>query len=184
MSAMSPISGIDALGEIYCVSFVRGLSPEEALRRFGIDEETLEEGLPFDELDERSAENMPDDGAGYVAAAKVGDWTVIVEPGGWRLAADSEKFRPVSRGTELVAVCRHDYAEDSFAYIVDGTPALWFDPARPEDGSEHFTAMMNEVGFSEEDPMGSSFALAARITGLGDVDLRALSYLGADPDDL
>ncbi|MEV6866001.1 DUF6461 domain-containing protein [Streptosporangium subroseum] len=83
------LSDNELLGEIYCVSFVRGLSPEEVLRRFGVDESTLEE-VAFDELEERSVESMRDDAAGYIGAAKIGDWIVVIEPGGWQIAGDTE----------------------------------------------------------------------------------------------
>ncbi|MEU4509049.1 DUF6461 domain-containing protein [Nonomuraea wenchangensis] len=73
--------------QVYCVSFVRDLPPEEALRRFGVDEESMEE-VAFDELDYRSVESMRADAAGYIGAARVGDWTVVIEPGGWRMAVD------------------------------------------------------------------------------------------------
>lgn len=77
------LSGCETLDEIYCVSFVRGIPPEEVLRRFGVDENTMEE-VTFDELDERSAESMRDDVAGYIGAAQIGGWTLVIEPGDGR----------------------------------------------------------------------------------------------------
>ncbi|MEU8393936.1 DUF6461 domain-containing protein [Nonomuraea sp. NPDC048892] len=186
--------GYETLGEIYCVSFVRDLSPEEALRRFGVEEETMEE-VTFEELDYLSAESMRDDAAGYIGAARVGDWTVVIEPGGWMMAVATEIYNPVSRGTEVVAVCRHDYAQDTFAYIVDGAPVVWFDPMYPEERSgsdpDRLVTKMREAGLDPdhdidgpgiEHPMERSFALASDITGLPlATDLRKLRYLGAEP---
>ncbi|MEU6716897.1 DUF6461 domain-containing protein [Nonomuraea sp. NPDC046802] len=186
--------GYETLGEIYCVSFVRDLSPEEALRRFGVDEETMDE-VAFDELDYRSVESMRADAAGYIGAARVGDWTVVIEPGGWLIAVADKIYARVSRGTEVVSVCRHDYAEDTFAYIVDGTPVVWFDPMYPEERSgsdpDRFVTKMHEVGLDPDHdidgpridrPMESSFALASSITGLSfSTDLRNLRFLGAEP---
>ncbi|MEV4165615.1 DUF6461 domain-containing protein [Nonomuraea dietziae] len=188
--------GYETLGEIYCVSFVRHLSPEEVLRRFGVDENTMEE-VAFDELDERSVESMRDDAAGYIGAAKVGDWAVVIEPGGWKIAVDSDIYTRVSRGTEVVSVCRHDYAEDTFAYIVDGTPVVWFDPIFPAERSggdpDRFVQEMREVGLDPdhdidgpgiEHPIERSFALASRITGLPfSPDMLDLRFLGAEPLD-
>ncbi|GAA1615567.1 hypothetical protein GCM10009733_009840 [Nonomuraea maheshkhaliensis] len=186
--------GYETLGEIYCVSFVRDLSPEEALRRFGVEEETMEE-VTFEELDYLSAESMRDDAAGYIGAARVGDWTVVIEPGGWMMAVATEIYNPVSRGTEVVAVCGHEYAQDTFAYIVDGAPVVWFDPMYPEERSgsdpDRLVTKMRAVGLDPdhdidgpgiEHPMERSFALASDITGLPlATDLRELRYLGAEP---
>ncbi|MGV9325646.1 DUF6461 domain-containing protein [Streptosporangium sandarakinum] len=190
------LSDCEDLGEIYCVSFVRGLSPEEVLRRFGVDESTMEEGVTSEELDERSVESMRDDAAGYIGAAKIGDWTLVIEPGGWKIAADPDIYGPVSRGTEVVSVCRHDHASDSFAYIVDGEPVVWFDPMLPDARSgndpDRFVKEMREVGLDPEhdiddDPridfaIGRSFALAGRITGLPfSPEMLELRFLGAEP---
>ncbi|MEV0615593.1 DUF6461 domain-containing protein [Nonomuraea sp. NPDC050404] len=71
--------GLDIFGEVYCVSFVRDLSPEEVLRRFGVDEATMEE-VAFDELEERSIDTMRDDAAGFIGAARAGGgWTVTLQ---------------------------------------------------------------------------------------------------------
>ena len=87
------LSEHEALGEIYCVSFVRDLAPEEVLRRFGVDESTMEE-VTSEELGERSVESMRDDAAGYIGAVKVGDWTLVIEPGGWKIEKGApEKLR-------------------------------------------------------------------------------------------
>jgi hypothetical protein len=186
--------GYETLGDIYCVSFVRDLSPEEVLRRFGVDEDTMEE-VAFDELDERSVESMRDDAAGYIGAAKVGDWTVVIEPGGWQIAVDSEISAPVSRGTEVVSICRHDYATDTFAYIVDGTPVVWFDPRLPDARSgsdpDRFVEKMRDVGLDPNHdidgpgidyPIERSFALASWITGLPfSPDMLNQRFLGAEP---
>ncbi|WP_371784213.1 DUF6461 domain-containing protein [Streptosporangium subroseum] len=189
------LSDSDPLGEIYCVSFVRSLSPEEVLRRFGVDEGTLEE-VAFNELEERSVESMRDDAAGYIGAAKIGDWTVVIEPGGWQIAGDSEIGGRVSRGTEVVSVCCHEYASDTFAYLVDGEPVVWFDPMLPDARSgsdpDRFVKEMREVGLDPEHdididdsdidfPMERSFALASRITGLPfSPETLKLQFLGAE----
>ncbi|SNT45492.1 hypothetical protein SAMN05216276_104514 [Streptosporangium subroseum] len=190
------LSDSDPLGEIYCVSFVRGLSPDEVLRRFGVDEGTLEE-VAFNELEERSVESMRDDAAGYIGAAKIGDWTLVIEPGGWQIAGDSEIGGRVSRGTEVVSVCCHEYASDTFAYLVGGEPVVWFDPMLPDARSgsdpDRFVEEMREAGLDPEYdiddddshidfPMERSFALASRITGLPfSPEMLKLRFVGAEP---
>ncbi|NUW33913.1 hypothetical protein HTZ77_21115 [Nonomuraea sp. SMC257] len=179
------------LGDVYCVSFVRAVSPAEALRRFGVEESTLEE-VTFEEMEERSEENA-DDAAGFVGAAEAGDWTLVVEPGGWRIAADAEVTARVSRATEVVSVCRHDYAADTFTYAVDGETIVSFDPIAPNyrygSDPDRFVDAMREVGLDPdgtgadvEHPVSGSFALAGRITGVPFTrDMLALGFLGAEP---
>jgi hypothetical protein len=190
------LSEHEVLDEIYCVSFVRDLSPEEVLRRFGVDESSMEE-VTSDELGERAAESMGDDATGYIGAVKVGDWTLVIEPGGWKLAADPEIMARVSRGTEVVSVCCHDYASDTFVYIVDGQPVVWFDPMLPDARSgndpDRFVKEMREVGLDPgydidsddshiDSPIESSFALASRITALPfSPEMLELRFLGAEP---
>ncbi|MEU4830964.1 DUF6461 domain-containing protein [Streptosporangium sp. NPDC023615] len=183
-----------AMDEIYCVSFVRDLSPEEVLRRFGVDGSTVEE-VTYAELEERSAESTMGGGAGWVGAVRTGDWTLVVEPEGWRLAADSEVMARVGRGTEIVSVCCHDYASDAFAYIVDGQPVVWFDPmmpgARSGNDPDRFIKEMREVGLDPDYdsdhspidfPMERSFALASRITALPfSPEMLELRFLAAEP---
>ncbi|GII86190.1 hypothetical protein Ssi03_41800 [Sphaerisporangium siamense] len=190
------LSEHEPLDEIYCVSFVRDLSPEEVLRRFGVDESTMEE-VPYDELGRRSAESMRDDAAGYIGAVKIGDWTLVIEPGGWKIAVDPEIMARVSRATETVSVCRHDYAEDTFTYIIDGQEIVCFDPMCPDERSgddpDRFVREMREAGLdpefdSDSDdshidfPMERAFALAGMITALPfSPEMLELRFLGAEP---
>ncbi|WP_345681572.1 DUF6461 domain-containing protein [Streptosporangium roseum] len=193
------LSDCEELVEIYCVSFVRGLAPEEVLRRFSVDGSTMEETVAVDELGQRSVESMGDDAAAYIGTAKIGDWTLVVEPGGWQIAVDPEIYIPISQGTEVVLVCRHDYASDTFAYIVDGEPVVQFDPVLPDDRSgtdpDRFVEEMREVGLDPDYdididgscidfPIERSFALASRITGLHfSPEMLELCFSGEEPLD-
>ncbi|MBG0812664.1 hypothetical protein HS045_00270 [Planomonospora sp. ID82291] len=157
------LSDCEELDEIYCVSFVRDLTPEEVLRRFSGDENTTEEC----------------DAADYVGTAKIGDWTLVVEPGGWELAATPEIYTRVGRGTEIVSVSRHDCASDTFVYIVDGEPVVQFEPMFPGDRSgtdpDRLVEEMRVVGLNPDhdidgpdigSPIERSFALASKIVAL------------------
>ncbi|GAA3206922.1 DUF6461 domain-containing protein [Nonomuraea helvata] len=185
----------EPLGDVYCVSFVRHISPEEALRRFGVDESTMEE-VTFEEMEERSAENA-EDAAGYIGAAEIEGWTLVIEPGGWRIAADDDVRTRVSRGAEVVSVCRHDYAVDTFVHEIDGKTIICFDPMAPQDRSgsdlDRFADAMRDVGLDPdhafdgpeiENPIPRAFALASRMTGVPFTrDMLALRFLGAEPAD-
>ncbi|WP_246267624.1 DUF6461 domain-containing protein [Nonomuraea typhae] len=178
------------LGEIYCVSFVRGVAPEEVLRRFGVDEDTFTE-LSIDELASRSWEEYAEDSAGWIGAASLGDWTVLVEPGGWKTAVDEEVYTKVSHAAELVSVCRHDYANDSFLYAVDGRGITWFDPEIPDSrvGAEpdRLLDRMRRLGLDPDaeeidDALERAFKLADELTGLTYTpELLDRRFLAAEP---
>ncbi|MEV8637029.1 DUF6461 domain-containing protein [Streptosporangium sp. NPDC051023] len=168
------------LHDIYCVSFVRGLSPHEVLARLEVDTNTTEE-MTFDELDDRAlrgVEEFDGEEAGYVGAVKVADWTVLVEPWGWRVPVNPGVLDRLSRGSEVVSVKRHDYASDRFVHAIEGKVILGFEPEAPQhrEGSDprRWEAAMREVGLGRrsfddpmpDDPIASAFALAERITGV------------------
>jgi hypothetical protein len=177
------------LGDIYCVSFFRGLDPAEVVRRFGGGEEAGRE-MTFRELDEAVFEFVDEtdggDGGGYVGVVEAGGWSMAVELWGW-LATLQETAARLSQGCEMVAVSRHDYASDGFLHAVDGAVVTAYDPACPFErhGSDpgRLDALMREVGIPLERPEGDAalettsdegydgglaraFALAGRITGV------------------
>jgi len=187
------VLGDHPLDDIYCVSFIKGVPPDEVLRRFGTNAETMAE-MTFDELSELSLSDHDGLPAG-AGAVKVGDWTMLVEPGGFSAAVDQQTITRLSRNTELVAVCYHEFASDSFAYAVDGEMVVWFDPVQPDARSgadpDRLVGEMRAAGLDpdhdfDRDPdidnwIGRSFILAASITGVPfTLDLLALPFLGAE----
>ncbi|WP_435192157.1 DUF6461 domain-containing protein [Nonomuraea sp. bgisy094] len=72
------------------------------------------------------------EGGGYVGVVAVGEWCVAVEPLGWSAAMD-ERLARLSAGSEVVAVTRHDYADDYIGYAVDGSVITTFGPVTPDD---------------------------------------------------
>ncbi|MBD3138974.1 DUF6461 domain-containing protein [Microbispora bryophytorum] len=174
------LSGAGPLGSVFGVSFVRGLAPREALVRLGVDESTIDE-MTFEELDENAEECLESsDGidAGWAGAVRMGDWTVLVEPGGWRVAAGTGVLERLSQGAEVVAVSRHDYASDDFAHAIDGRLITQFEPLashlRSGDDPDRWIGAMRDLGLGlngfddplPEDPIGAAFALAGVITGV------------------
>ncbi|MEO3796367.1 DUF6461 domain-containing protein [Nonomuraea sp. B10E15] len=175
------------LGDIFCVSFFRGLGPAEVLRRFGPAEPPGRE-MGFAELDEEVhafvEETAGGDGGGHVGVVPLGEWSVAIELWGWT-ATSPEVIEPLSRGCEVVTVSRHDYAEDDFSYAIDGAVVTTFRPIMPSerhgDDKDRLNELMREVGLTpEEDDDGwearwedmsanglaRAFLLAARITGV------------------
>jgi hypothetical protein len=162
------------LGEIFCLTFIRGVDGPEALRRMG--------GLP-DTTATRTWSDIGDlhnfdDGYPEVASVlPLGTWTVVFEPNGFN---GSHLTPIVSRGTEAVSVLRHDYASPTFAYAVDGELITHFDPTFPayRHGADpdRLLSRMHDVGFTtteddEDDDnfngdTGRSLRLIEQLTGV------------------
>jgi len=114
----------DALGEIFCLTFVHGIEPVEALRRMGAYTDTFTE-LDPDDMRERQFSFD----AGYprmAGAVAVGEWTLVLEPEGFEAAGTL--LAAMSRGTTALSVLRHDYAHPRFTYAVNGLETVTFDP--------------------------------------------------------
>ncbi|MFJ4866893.1 DUF6461 domain-containing protein [Streptomyces sp. NPDC088748] len=173
------LEGAGPLDEIFCVSFFRRLGPVEVLSRFGA-VAFVEQWMGFEKLRRRVWEYVADtgggEGGGYVGVVGLGEWSVAIELLGWE-AALAEAASDLSRGTEVVTVSRHDYAENTFFYAIDGVIVTGFIPKIPSrrHGSdpERLNPLMLEVGLEpyQEDgdvgnPIAASFALASKITGV------------------
>ncbi|MEV6593998.1 DUF6461 domain-containing protein [Streptomyces acidicola] len=171
------LGGFDGpMGEIFTVSFLHRLDPAEVLRCFVASTGEL---MDFEELSNRTSEYFFDtgggEGGGHIGVMRAGEWSVAIELWGWQ-ATLSEIVSRLSFAGEVVAITRHDYAEDSFVYALDGTVVTDFIPRLPSirHGSEpdRLDALMREVGLeskedkSVEDSVAAAFALAARMTGV------------------
>jgi hypothetical protein len=172
------------LGDVWCLTFVRGLEEAEALRRLGAHEESIRP-LSYRELTDEGL--FPH----TVLAGRLDGWVVIIERNGSE-AMELDALRALSAGTEFVSVFRHDYANDLFAYAIDGEVLTSFDPRKPgwRYGSDpdRLLDTMREVGFDptyvpgnyvphDEDDENEEFnidrptvdgalMLAARLTGV------------------
>ncbi|WP_020539697.1 DUF6461 domain-containing protein [Nonomuraea coxensis] len=183
----APEGSPSPLDVIFSVAFFRGLGPAEVVRRFSRGEDSGEEA-GFSVLDEAAWEFADSsgggDGGGHVGVFQEGEWSVVIEPMGW-LVTLHEVLPRLSRGCEVVAITRHDYAaEHSFEYAVDGRCVTGYRLRHPHDryGSDpdRLNGHMRELGMalvlSEDDDatwelnydtaVPRAFALAARITGV------------------
>ncbi|GAB2667804.1 hypothetical protein GCM10027088_53160 [Nocardia goodfellowii] len=107
------------LGEIFTVSFFRGLDPSEVVRRFSRGEDHGRESA-FDELMEQAGDSSSRTSEGRaVGVWQAGEWSVAIEPFGW-MATLPDVLAELSRDCEVVAITHHAYAEDMFAYAIDG----------------------------------------------------------------
>ncbi|MEU9833477.1 DUF6461 domain-containing protein [Streptosporangium sp. NPDC048047] len=162
----------DELGDLWCLTFVRGLSEVEALRRLGADQQSFRP-LTYDELIDENL--FPE----TVLAGRVGDWTVLIEESGWR-CTEADRAQALSAGTVAVAVLRHDYASDDFVYAVDGELVTYFNPKIPQwrhgNDPDRLNDLMREAGLDPDDVPGAgtkapssvsgALLLAARLTGV------------------
>jgi hypothetical protein len=141
--------GGETLGEIFCLTFVKGVDAAEALRRMGGFSDTV----AVRTLTEIGDSHTFDHGYPHVVAVvELDGWTVLFEPGGYE---GSHLVTALSQGTEVISVLRHDYASPSFEFAVDGTLVVRFDPTFPADrhGSDpdRLVPLMREVGFMTEE---------------------------------
>ncbi|OLT33210.1 hypothetical protein BJF79_07980 [Actinomadura sp. CNU-125] len=173
----------NALDEIFCVSFFRGLTPTDVVRRFARSDEPGEE-VAFAELWDIGGEPALEAEGGHIGVVQANGWSVAVELGGWT-AVLTDYAADLSRGCEMVAVSRHDYAQDGFVYAVDGELITGFVPPLPFTGwgsdLHRLDRAMRSLGIPTE-PMGDeweiaferlhpdklprTFALAAEVTGV------------------
>ncbi|URM91990.1 DUF6461 domain-containing protein [Streptomyces sp. MRC013] len=162
--------------EAYCVTLVRAIPPEEALRRLHARADGRVAGIAA--LVGAAAEAWKESGGDrhFLGLCAIDGWTLMVEPNGY-LGSLDEAAAPLSRGTELVAHFRNVNAVDHFSRYADGEPRLRFEPllpyARGGAGPEGAVALMREVGFDPCDDGAdpevaaeAAFALAERLTGV------------------
>lgn len=167
------------LGEIYSLAFVRGVAPLDALRRAGGLEDTLADRTPG----EIAETHDYDDGYPEVVSAfGLGEWAVLVQPTGFSL---THVVDALSRGSEAVAVLRHDYASPNFTHAVHGTVTTWFNLNYPEqrggEDPDRLLPLMLEAGFDHpdddddddeswrlryEEPVARALRLTSLITGV------------------
>ncbi|MGV9680826.1 DUF6461 domain-containing protein [Nocardia sp. NPDC003482] len=116
-------SGGRWLGDIFTVSFFRGLDPSEVVRRFSRGEDRGREG-GFDELWTQTMESYEKTGRGSggvtVGVVQVGEWSVAIELLGW-MATLTHVLTELSPGCEVLGITHHEYADDRLAYAIDGT---------------------------------------------------------------
>lgn len=162
----------DELGDLWCLTFVRGVGEVEALLRLGADQASIRP-LTFDELIDEGL--FPE----TVLAGRAGGWTVLIEESGWT-CTEADRAKALSAGTVAVAVLRHDYASDDFVYAVDGELVTYFNPKIPEwrhgTDPDRLNDLMREAGLDPEDGPGigvtapssasGALLLAARLTGV------------------
>jgi Family of unknown function (DUF6461) len=165
------------LMEAYCLTLVRGLTPEETLNRFGAGlDRTFVTGVnslfepSYQACDRYGGDRL------LLGVADLGGWSLAVEPNGY-LGVTEGLVERVSLGTRLVSHFRNVNAVDYFYLVDDGDVKLTFEPlfAHHRSGSdpESYVGLMRAVGFhvdeGDEEYEGhteATFALAEELTGV------------------
>ncbi|MFC6886489.1 DUF6461 domain-containing protein [Actinomadura yumaensis] len=168
----------EPLGEICCLTFVKGVDENEVLSRLGALPDTLRPRT-LAEADGSYEAGYPQ----FAFALDLGGWTVLIEPNGFQ-GTLIERLTALSQGTEAVSVQRHDYADHGFRYAVDGTLVTGFEPTWPGRrwGSEpdRLLGQMRAVGLApapaddadgdededEDDSLLSAYVPALLLAGL------------------
>ncbi|MFB7260801.1 DUF6461 domain-containing protein [Streptomyces nojiriensis] len=137
----------DAEFDNYCITFAKGLSPEELVRRMGGDPDLITEPMHLDDA------LQLDDGLGMVA--------LIGSENGWAFAVemasaegdDREIIEKVSRGTEAIILTKSFASPSMFRLIRDGRSIAEFEVYQPiaqavqGDDPEAIIPAMERSGF-------------------------------------
>jgi hypothetical protein len=168
------------LAEGYCLTLVRGLTPDGFLSRIGARPEPGITRLadmfePSVRLWDAGAPGSGRRSLIGITSVPGGDWALGIEPSGF-LGATEEVVVPLSAGTTVVSHYQNFNAGGSFYWIEDGDIRLHFDPMDPawREGSnpDAVADVMRRAGFDldedgeTEHPAEASFALAEHLTGV------------------
>ena len=167
----------ESLAVAYCFSYLRGVSADEALTRFGV--RGRRRTLSLDELEEHAFDAVGSDCEfSYPGALEIDGWTLLIEPNGFLGA--SEIGEAASRGIELIAQFVNVNAHNSFVWARDGEVRVTFDMMFPQDRDgndpDALIDLMRVSGLDpdragdDEEPdelcFEAGFALAANLTGI------------------
>jgi hypothetical protein len=153
-------------GFVATVALVKGCSPTRALEIIGAGRATPVASAQ--EIREWAGEQQLPAYGTAVEAGVIGDWTLVLESGGYQATQLAEQL---SEGGEAVVIYRSINADSSFQYARNGTMIRSFDPLLPQMSQEGEPLPEEEgIAFPGEGdelyPMRGSFLLAERLTGI------------------
>jgi hypothetical protein len=147
----------------FCVTLVRGLTPDEVITRFDGTEavdisgahrlETAAEQIDYpDPTDDDGAFNA-DLGTGldFIAATGADGWTLIIEPNGF-LCSSEESARLLSPGCELVSFYYNENTAPVVRWARDGETLVTFNPSfgagwRSGSDPDRLNPVLESLGF-------------------------------------
>ncbi|QWB21151.1 MULTISPECIES: DUF6461 domain-containing protein [Streptomyces] len=116
-----------------CVTFTRGLGPEEVFARYGADPERARL-LGWDEASDLPSGESGDGMVSLLRAGRIGEWGFCVEVDGG-IGSEEESLAELSRGTETYSVATTE-GIDVFQYWRDGERIECFEPGMEHSRSE------------------------------------------------
>jgi hypothetical protein len=176
---------IDALGLDFCLTFVRGRTPDEVIPMLGGADPVsiVSADVAFRAADAVDAW-VDEDGAShptrlaYAAVTGIGGWAMIVEPNGV-LGTGPAVAQVLSAAGETVSFSFNENTSSRFSWVIDGREVVGFDPAFPHrrHGADpgRLDETLIELGFVVEHGDSEEFdhwyrertaALMERITGV------------------
>ncbi|WTW95344.1 DUF6461 domain-containing protein [Streptomycetaceae bacterium NBC_01309] len=163
------------LAQAYCLTLVRGLTPEALLGRLGAAELCRVSGVGGLYGPARAAWDVHHGDRLFAGVTAVGEWALMIEPNGY-LGSLESVIQPLSQGTTVVSHFRNVNAVDHFYWFEDGELRLHFEPlfSDQREGSDADSLMdeMRAAGFdlAEDGDLElnteAAFALAERLTGV------------------
>lgn len=151
-----------------CVTFTRGLSPEEVFAAYGADPE---QARP---LDADEASDLPSGGSGdgavsLLRSGKLGDWAFCIEEDGV-IGSWNEPLAALSNGTETFSVLATE-GLDVFQYWRDGKCVETFEPGmehtRPELSRSWWDRVETALAAHEGEENGMAPVVALLLDHLG-----------------
>ncbi|MFE5842951.1 DUF6461 domain-containing protein [Streptomyces niveus] len=166
----------DRIRAMYCMTYVKGLTPSEFLARVGVTPYPDQDGLSSlysthwtDPLD-------IDNHWRFIGATQVqgdgGPWTLAIESNGW-IGESDEYMSPASAGTQVLSHYQNASGRTSFNWWEDGELRTTFEFPHSRRGStpDDLVEAMRRVGF-DVSPEGESpgqlakLALAEELSGV------------------
>lgn len=152
-----------ALGLNFCLTFVRGVTPDQVLQRLGGREPVESVGAGRLEDGAGPVQVRPDtvgedgvfyagriSGLTFLAATSVGEWSMLVEPGGF-LCTQEPVIQALSKNGELVSLYYNENNAPQFFWARDAVVLVDFDPqaAGWREGTEPdlLDAVLQRFGF-------------------------------------
>lgn len=156
-----------------CVTFTRGLGPEEVFARYGADPEQARQ-LDADEASDLLSDDSGDGAVSLLRSGRLGDWAFCVEEDG-AVGSWNEVLMALSRGTETYSVLTTD-GLDVFQYWRDGECVENFEPGMEHTRPERTASWWDRVEAALTAHEGED-------TGMAPVVALILDHLGITLDD-
>ncbi|MFM9371886.1 DUF6461 domain-containing protein [Streptomyces sp. Da 82-17] len=138
----------DSRVAMWCLTFTRGVTPQEVLARYGADPEA---GRLLDRRQAAALGHTSPYDTSVLRAGPCGDWSFCFEEDG-TMGSMSGSLAALSKGTETVSLLRGADGMNVFAHWRDGSRAERFEPAhtRPEPPHPWWDAVQEQLDASRE----------------------------------